>query len=230
MASWDHSFEDDLSLRRPIEEQIIKSLTFLQEHETFLNEMNKIFSSSSFTSFSSSSSLISLSTSFISIVTQPNERVFSQDLILTDNSLLHKVLTVLIFLCDEINELNEISRKKLFLPLIMFGQQPVGLISEEEQEKNDGKKEKMIGFILPLLQEISNFIDRCYSVTINVIQQLSSLISGKEQLYRSSFQNVHLEKVFLFYFFTLYNSFFFLFTHSLSSHSLHSSIGFCYFR
>ena len=86
----------------------------------------------------------------------------------------------------------------------MFGQQPVGLISEEEQEKNGGKKEKMIGFILPLLQEISNFIDRCYSVTINVIQQLSSLISGKEQLYRSSFQNVHLEKVFLFYFFYLF--------------------------
>jgi hypothetical protein len=187
---WDRAFEDDLSVRRPIEEQLTKSLNFIQEHETLLREIEN-------------ATLLAMVETpqsqyrHIQPATQPQERVFPQDLILTDNDLLHKVLTVLVYLCDEINELNEIARNKLFDPLLMFGYQPAGVGggAEDEMERLDGKKEKMTGSLLPTLQEISNFIDRCYSVSINTIQQLSSLISGKEQLYRSSFQNVHLEKV-----------------------------------
>lgn len=183
-------WDDDLSVRRPIEEQLSRSLTFVQEHETLLREIEN-------------ATLLAMVEAppsqyrHIQPATQPQERVFPQDLILTDNDLLHKVLTVLVYLCDEINELNEIARSKLFDPLLMFGCQPAGSGSEgaEEMERLDGKKEKMIGSLMPTLQEISNFIDRCYSVSINAIQQLSSLISGKEQLYRSSFENVHLEKV-----------------------------------
>jgi hypothetical protein len=185
---WDRTFEDDLSVRRPIEEQLQKSLNFIQEHETLLREIEN----------ATLQAMVETPESqyrHIQIATQPPERAFPQDLIITDNDLLHKVLTVLVFLCDEINELNEIAKTKLFAPLLMFGSQPAGAANEDEQEKLDGKKEKMIGSILPTLQEVSNFIDRCYSVSINMVQQLSSLISGKEQLYRSSFQNVHLEKV-----------------------------------
>lgn len=198
MATWDKAFEDDLTVNRPIEEQVTKSVNFIQEHETLLREIEKVIIPSTID--------VSPETQqrHIQLGISPNERVFPQDLIITDNTLLHKVLTVLVFLCDEMNELNEIAQLKLFTPLIMFGQNPAGMIHEEEQEKNDGKKEKMIGSILPLLQEISNFVDRCYSVSINMIQQLSSLISGKEQLYRSSFQNVHLEKVILVVLFSLW--------------------------
>lgn len=201
--NWEKSFDDDLSIQRPIDEQLMKSLNFIQEHELYLNELNL----NNFLNIFDNSKIKLRS---IKLMTQINERILTQDLIITDNNLLHKVLIVLIYLCDEINELNEIAKIKLFIPLLMFGQNPIGIINEDEQEKNDGKKEKMIGSILPLLQEISNFIDRCYSVSINIIQQLSSLISGKEQLYRSSFQNVHLEKVFLFIIHILYFLIFFL--------------------
>ena len=48
--------------------------------------------------------------------------------------------------------------------------------------------EKMIGKFLPLLQDLSNFVDRCYTVATNMVQQLSSLLKDKEHLYRTSFK------------------------------------------
>ena len=49
-----------------------------------------------------------------------------------------------------------------------------------------GTKEKMIGSFLPKILEISNFIVRCNSVAINIVQQLSSLISGKKSIFQSN--------------------------------------------
>ncbi len=54
----------------------------------------------------------------------------------------------------------------------------------------------MIGKFLPLLQELCNFIDRCYAVTVNLIQQSASLMSPKEALYRSTFNHTHIRPVF----------------------------------
>ena len=184
MATFE-AFEDDLSVKRPIEDQIQKSLNFAQEHETLLREIEN----------ATRDAIVNASEGHyrpIRMVAEPPERVFPQDLIITDNDLLHKVLTVLVFLCDEIHELNDIAKGKLFVPLIMFGQQPAGTTIDEDEL--NGRNEKMMGLFLPLLQEISNFVDRCYSVSINLVQQLSSLISGKEQLYRSSFQRVRMDK------------------------------------
>lgn len=56
-------------------------------------------------------------------------------------------------------------------------------------------KEKMIGKFMPFLQELSNFIDRCYSVCLNLTQQLASLMDNKELLYRCMFSNMHLTSV-----------------------------------
>jgi hypothetical protein len=188
MASYE-AFEDDMSVKKPIEDQIQSFLNFAQEHETLLREIEN----------ATRDAIVNASEGHyrpIRMVAEPPERVFPQDIIITDNDLLHKVLTVLVFLCDEIHELNEMARNKLFVPLIMFGQRPADTSSaDDDSDRNDGRKEKMMGTVLPLLQEISNFVDRCYSVSINLVQQLSSLISGKEQLYRSSFQKVRMDKV-----------------------------------
>ena len=188
MASFE-AFEDDFSVKRPIEDQIQKTLNFALEHETLLREIEN----------ATRDAIVNASEGHyrpIRIVAEPPERVFPQDLIITDNDLLHKVLTVLVFLCDEVHELNEMAKTKLFVPLIMFGQKPASNNDEDDDmERNDGKKEKMMGTLLPLLQEISNFVDRCYSVSINLVQQMSSLISDKEQLYRASFQKVRMDKV-----------------------------------
>jgi WASH complex subunit 7 len=138
----------------------------------------------------------------IRIANDKPERVYAQDLIVTDNELLQKVLTVLVFLCDESKELKEIAETKLYGPLTMCGQIPPD-ISEIEIDKKNKKKdvilsnttayrEKMMGNFLLTLQEVSNFVDRCYEVVINMIQQMSSLLSPKEALYRASFQTTHL--------------------------------------
>lgn len=136
----------------------------------------------------------------IRIANDKPERAYAQDLIVTDNELLQKVLTVLVFLCNESKELKEIAETKLYGPLIMCGQMPPDI--SEIDKKNKKKdiilsnttayREKMMGKFLLTLQEVSNFVDRCYEVVTNMIQQMSSLLSPKEALYRASFQTTHL--------------------------------------
>ena len=43
----------------------------------------------------------------------------------------------------------------------------------------------MIGNLLPKLLEITNFIDRCNSVVVNTVQQLSSLTCGQRSIFKS---------------------------------------------
>ena len=183
-------------LQRPIIEQTRKLNQFTLEHETIVREIELAIGNA----------IAETPTSHykpLRTVTEPVERIFPQDLIVTDNDILHKVLTVVIFLCDEINELNNICVDKFIPPLVMFGQTPATSDADESSGEDDlnmglpsGKNEKMLGQILPLLQELSNFVDRCYSVSVNFVQQLSSLLNEKEELYKSSFQKTHLTKVF----------------------------------
>lgn len=186
-------------LQRPITEQTRKVNKFVLSHEAILREIELAIGNA----------IAETPTSHykpIRTATEPIERIFPQDLIVTDNDILHKVLTVIIFLCDEINELNNICAEKFIPPLIMFGQTPATSESDATHAEGDddegdhgfpsGKKEKMLGQILPLLQELSNFVDRCYSVSVNFVQQISSLLNEKEELYKSSFQKTQLTKVF----------------------------------
>ena len=46
-------------------------------------------------------------------------------------------------------------------------------------------KEKMIGNLLPKLLEVTNFIDRCNSVVVNAVQQISSLTCGQRSIFKS---------------------------------------------
>ena len=48
-----------------------------------------------------------------------------------------------------------------------------------------GMKEKMIGNSLPKLLEVTNFIDRCNSVVVNAVQQISSLTCGQSSIFKS---------------------------------------------
>ena len=166
-------------LQRPLIEQTRKINKFVLGHETILREIEQAIGNA----------IAETPTSHykpIRTVTEPVERVFPQDLIVTDNDILQKVLTVIVFLCDEINELNHICEDKFLPPLIMFGQFPATSDADNGDSTEDdahddlnmglanGKKEQMLGHILPLLQELSNFVDRCYSVSVNFVQQISS--------------------------------------------------------
>lgn len=115
-----------------------------------------------------------------------------QDLIKTDNELFNKVLTVFSVLCDEISELKVTVEDNFYPALIMFGQAMHG----EEADVQAGEDEVHIGRMLPFFQDISNFVDRCNAITINMIHQLASLYQSFQKLWKSTFKLVHLHPVF----------------------------------
>ena len=80
----------------------------------------------------------------VKLATEPSERVFPQDLIVSENDLIQKVLTTVVFLCDEIHELNQICVNKFIPPLIMFGQSPAELASA-----NGGDDDENGMYIIP---------------------------------------------------------------------------------
>lgn len=194
MDEWEGAEEYE---RRPAEEQMQKMLTFVQEHEVILKSVEERTRDTITEAYDSHYRAVKVH------VDTP-ERVHTQDLIYTDNEILRKVLSVLVFLCDEVQELVDIAEQKMYRPLQVFG---TALPANSDNNKDGdsgssegglsalmrpGTREKMVGQFLPTLQDLANFIDRCYTVTTNFIQQLSSLLHPKEGLYKSTFKNVHL--------------------------------------
>jgi WASH complex subunit 7 len=193
------AFETETATKRPIDEHVQNTLLFIQKHESILQNIN---AATRITPMASSDNHARP----IRMATESFERVLPQDLIFTDNEHVRKSVTVLVFLCDEISQLKEIAETRFFRPLLMFGQNPPDAVDFEKSKKpkkaeeplfdQPGMKEKMIGKFLPFLQELSNFIDRCYSVCLNLVQQLASLMDNKELLYRCMFSSMHLTSVF----------------------------------
>ena len=196
MDEWEGTEEYE---RRPAEEHLQKSLTFVQEHEVMLKTIEE----------RTRNAIVEVHDSHyrpIKIRANAPERVHPQDLIYTDNEILRKVLSVLVFLCDEVQDLVEIAEHRMYRPLQAFG---VALPVNADNNKDGGgeggdisalldpgTREKMMGKFLPTLQDLSNFIDRCYTVATNMIQQLSSLLRAREGLYKTTFNNVHLVSCF----------------------------------
>ena len=48
----------------------------------------------------------------------------------------------------------------------------------------------------PLFQDLSNFVDRCYAIAMNTVQQLASLYRAKDPLYETIFKSVDLLPVY----------------------------------
>jgi WASH complex subunit 7 len=193
------AFETETATKRPIDEHVQNTLLFIQKHEAILQTITKATRTTTMPSSDNHARPIRLTTESL-------ERVLPQDLIFTDNEHVRKSVTVLVFLCDEISQLREIAETRFFRPLLMFGQNPPDAVELDRSKKlktpeeplydQPGMREKMVGKFLPFLQELSNFIDRCYSVCLNLVQQLASLMDNKELLYRCMFSSMHLTSVF----------------------------------
>lgn len=184
-------WDEEGSARRACSDQLQKTLLAVQEHEKMLRDMEDA------TRFALLETP-ELNYFPIRMALEPTERVFPQDLVHTENGQLAKVLTVLVYLCDEVNELKDMAESKLFGSLVIFGSQPCEASVDDEvggEVFPPGLRERMIGKFLPTLQEVSNFIDRCYFVAVNIVQQLSALLNPKEALYRSVLQTAHLQQV-----------------------------------
>jgi WASH complex subunit 7 len=126
----------------------------------------------------------------------PQERVLALELIDSgkEEKFFKKVLAVFAYLCDEIHELNEIAENTFYPKVIMFGHSMSGV--DDDSLPTPGRAEEQMGNMLPFLQELSNFVERCHNCAVNMIQQLAKLYNGREKLFQSTFQYVHLLPVY----------------------------------
>jgi len=190
----DDTFLDDESQRRPINDQVQAALHGVVNHETSLHShINK------------NDAITDAQNSYykpFKTAKEPRERVIPSDLwAIHENIHLKKVLTVLVFLGDEVTDLLDIVEEKVYAPLSMFGSKPVPPLTadgedEKDQDFKSGEREMILGKFLPVMQEISNFVDRCYALSLNIIQQLGSLFNTKELVYRGLFQRAHVRCIF----------------------------------
>ena len=168
-----------------------KMLTFVQEHEVILKSVEERTRDTINEAYDSHYRAVK-------VHLDTPERVHTQDLIYTDNEILRKVLSVLVFLCDEVQELVEIAEEKMYRPLQVFGAAlPVN--SDNNKDGDTGSSEGGLsalirpgtreddGPVLYLREDLANFIDRCYTVTTNFIQQ-RHLSFTEEGLYQVTFK------------------------------------------
>jgi WASH complex subunit 7 len=59
-----------------------------------------------------------------------------------------------------------------------------------------GELEQQMGRMMLTFQDLSNFVDRCHSITVNLVHQLASLYHPAQKLYQSTFKHVHLTPAF----------------------------------
>jgi hypothetical protein len=108
------AFEEDVSQKRPGDEHTQSMLSFVQAHQAALLELQSQVAGA----------IVEVPDSHyrpIKLSLEPTERVLPQDLVPTDNELLRKVLTVLVYLCDEVHELKSTAETTFYGPLISFG-------------------------------------------------------------------------------------------------------------
>lgn len=182
---------DQFYHKKPADEHIQNLLIFVQSHEALLADLQS----------STRDAIADASLSHyrpIRVSLEPTERVLPGDIISSDNEDLRKILSVLLYNCDEAQELMNTAESNFFGSLAMFGQMPLQIAGREHAEERTGTgyREKMIGKMLPTLQEIANFVDRCHAVVLNLVQQLASLHDPKLPAYARTFQKTHLQSAF----------------------------------
>jgi hypothetical protein len=128
--TWEGVYEDDTHMKKPVDDHIQKTLTFVQEHEVILRTIEE-------TTRNAVAEAPDSHYRAIKTLTNTPERVLPQDLVDTEHDLLRKVLSVLIFLSDEVIDLKIQAENKLYKPLQMFGQNAPANADGKSDEIND---------------------------------------------------------------------------------------------
>uniref|UniRef100_H2ZAQ0 WASH complex subunit 4 n=1 Tax=Ciona savignyi TaxID=51511 RepID=H2ZAQ0_CIOSA len=105
----------------------------------------------------------------VCLQTSAEEKIALPDLIKTENKILNKVLIALSALCVEINLLENEAKTDFYDALLFYEE------TAEDEKRQDGEEQVEIGRVLPLLQKLSCFGQRCAEVIKNVVQQLAAL-------------------------------------------------------
>ncbi|XP_031573328.1 WASH complex subunit 4-like [Actinia tenebrosa] len=161
-TGWHLDAFDDGSLKIVSETQLRKYGKFLEDYASQLNAIEKALDDTVGESWD-------LTLDPISLQVLPYEQTKVLELIKTDNKVFNKVITVFAALCGEMETLRHEAVTKFYTPLLLYEE------AGSETELEEGEAQVKMGRMLPLLQEISSFVTRCYEVVKNVLQQLGSL-------------------------------------------------------
>uniref|UniRef100_A0A7S1TNP6 WASH complex subunit 4 n=2 Tax=Phaeomonas parva TaxID=124430 RepID=A0A7S1TNP6_9STRA len=196
MADWGGgmALDDRDESAKAIEDHVQRCLHFVQEHEGTLRSAEE--------SLQQGLGAPPRVLQDVKCSLAATERVFPQDLIWAENALLRKVLLVFTFLCEEMEELRSAAEPVFYRKLLVFGSRETEYASPDDAAADasglgaTGGPECEMGRLLPILQDLSNFIDRSYCIAVNTVQQLAALYHEREALHKSTFSRTHLLPVF----------------------------------
>lgn len=103
----------------------------------------------------------------------PAEKVEILDVTHPNTELFNKIMATFTTLCDEINELCLMARGRYLPALALFGRQ----LDEDEWDSKPGALEVEMGRMLPMLQQVGNFAERCNALVLNLVQQVRAACS-----------------------------------------------------
>ncbi|XP_022098788.1 WASH complex subunit 4-like [Acanthaster planci] len=164
---WDFDKFDDGSLKIVGEVQLKKYGKFLEDYATQLKGIEDALDSSIGDTWDFTLDPISLQ--FL-----PYEQTNILELIKTDNKIFNKVITVFASLCCEMNTLKHEAEIKFYPGVMFYGE------GEPETGLEEGEAQVQMGRMMPFMQELSCFINRCYEVVRSTVHQLASLYNNSK--------------------------------------------------
>ena len=145
MSGWKESYEEDI-LSKPAEVHVETLLSFVQDHEVKLENIEHASAQDISGSKETAPNLISLAV-------HPTERAYMRELIRTDNEVFQKITVIFSYLSKECQELQQIAHTTFFGPLSIFGLDTHG---DEIDVVEVGQLEIQIGHSLVFFQESQN--------------------------------------------------------------------------
>jgi hypothetical protein len=109
----------------------------------------------------------------IAVQTEAHESCCVMDLVVTDNKHVSKVVVVFSSLTIEFTRLQNIAEGEFFRPLACFGER------YDDEPIPEGDESANVAALLPLLEDLSTFVQRCHDVVANAISQLAGLYGSK---------------------------------------------------
>ncbi|XP_071816027.1 WASH complex subunit 4-like [Apostichopus japonicus] len=183
-AGWEFDKFDDGSLKIVGEVQLKKYGKFLEEYATQLKGIEDALDDSI-------GDVWDFTLDPISLQYLPMEQTNLLELIKTDNKIFNKVMTVFASLCCEMETLKFEAENKYFPGLTFYGE------GEPDSGLDEGEAQVQMGRMMPFLQELSCYVNRCYEVIKNVLHQMSGLYNNAKNAARTiDVVNVHFQVVF----------------------------------
>lgn len=99
----------------------------------------------------------------VSVESTQSEQVHLQELVRTDDALFDRIIIIFASLCDEMDQLTNVAHQKYFPTLAVFGTS-----FDKTASTTKESAEMRISRMLPWLQSLSNYIERCCDVVANV--------------------------------------------------------------